>query len=310
MKKRLASAGLLDYSWLMLLALPGQPAAWGRAAGGVGQGGRADGGFHRAGAVGARWGGTAGDGQHDQDHDGAADLWNSPGLDDPFVVNSQAIMVEGTSMGLTEGAEVTLRTLAAGMLLASGNDAANAAAVRIAGTQADFVMMMNRRAAQLGMSDTCFETLRPGWMGRTTTPPPGIWRYPGPGSPGKRGLPGDLLLGEHEAHVRESALPTGGCPTTTGCWRSTPGCIGLKTGFTKKAGRCLVTAAEREGDHPDLRDAFGPGRLAGPYGASGLGVFAGRTVAPGQAGTDFVAGDRRDGGDGELSPAAARSPAP
>ena len=81
-----------------------------------------------------------------------------PGLDDPFVVNSQAIMAEGTSMGLTEGAEVTLRTLAAGMLLASGNDAANAAAVRIAGTQADFVMMMNRRAAQLGMTDTCFET--------------------------------------------------------------------------------------------------------------------------------------------------------
>ena len=49
-------------------------------------------------------------------------------------------------MGLRAGDTVTLRALAAGMLAASGNDAANAAAVRIAGNIPDFVGMMNRRA--------------------------------------------------------------------------------------------------------------------------------------------------------------------
>ncbi len=168
-----------------------------------------------------------------------------PGLDDPFVVNSQAIMVEGTSMGLTEGAEVTLRTLAAGMLLASGNDAANAAAVRIAGTQADFVMMMNRRAAQLGMTDTCFET------------PSGLDGQNHYSTARDMAVLARAALENEdfrEICSSESMKLTYGNPPTDR-WLSNhnrllkeyTGCIGLKTGFTKKAGRCLVTAAEREG---------------------------------------------------------------
>ena len=50
-------------------------------------------------------------------------------LDAPFTVDANAIKVEGSSMGLVEGDTVTKRTLCAGMLLPSGNDAANAAAV-------------------------------------------------------------------------------------------------------------------------------------------------------------------------------------
>ena len=49
-------------------------------------------------------------------------------LDEYFTVDSSAIMVEGSSMGLQKGDRVTLRTLCYGMLLPSGNDAANAAA--------------------------------------------------------------------------------------------------------------------------------------------------------------------------------------
>ncbi|MBQ5816296.1 MAG: D-alanyl-D-alanine carboxypeptidase, partial [Oscillospiraceae bacterium] len=48
-----------------------------------------------------------------------------------FVVDSKAIRVEGSSMGLVEGDRVNLKTLAAGMLMLSGNDAANAAATFI-----------------------------------------------------------------------------------------------------------------------------------------------------------------------------------
>ena len=55
-------------------------------------------------------------------------------LDREFVVNSEAIMAEGSSMGLLPGDIVTKRALCYGMLLPSGNDAAGAAAVRIAGS--------------------------------------------------------------------------------------------------------------------------------------------------------------------------------
>ena len=75
-------------------------------------------------------------------------------LDAPFVVDPQAIRVEGSSMGLAEGDTVTLRALAGGMLMSSGNDGAQAAAVRVAGSVQDFARMMNRRAAQIGMTNT------------------------------------------------------------------------------------------------------------------------------------------------------------
>ncbi|MEG2204913.1 MAG: serine hydrolase, partial [Oscillospiraceae bacterium] len=79
-----------------------------------------------------------------------------PNLDDYFTVDSAAIHVEGSSMGLVEGDQVSLRALAWGMLLSSGNDAANAAATKIAGGPEAFCALMNRRAAELGMKDTVF----------------------------------------------------------------------------------------------------------------------------------------------------------
>ena len=52
-------------------------------------------------------------------------------LDAPFTADPTAIKVEGTSMGLREGDIVTRRALCYGMLLPSGNDAANAAAISV-----------------------------------------------------------------------------------------------------------------------------------------------------------------------------------
>ena len=168
-----------------------------------------------------------------------------PGLDELFTVNPQAIKVEGTSMGLTEGAQATLRTLAAGMLLASGNDAANAAAVRIAGTQADFVMMMNRRAAQLGMKDTNFET------------PSGLDGQSHYSTARDMALLARAALQNEDfrAICSQSSMKLSYGNPPADRWLSNhnrllkeyPGCIGLKTGFTKKSGRCLVSCAERDG---------------------------------------------------------------
>ena len=75
-----------------------------------------------------------------------------------FEVDPTAIKVEGTSMGLREGDIVTRRALCYGMLLPSGNDAANAAAVNISGSKLQFAKLMNKRAEEIGMNDTNFVT--------------------------------------------------------------------------------------------------------------------------------------------------------
>ena len=75
-----------------------------------------------------------------------------------FIVDSEAIRVEGTSMGLKEGDEASLYDLAGGMLAASGNDGANAAAVKIAGSIEAFAEKMNEKAAALSMHSTHFVT--------------------------------------------------------------------------------------------------------------------------------------------------------
>ncbi|WRS26821.1 D-alanyl-D-alanine carboxypeptidase family protein [Oscillospiraceae bacterium MB08-C2-2] len=162
-----------------------------------------------------------------------------------FKVDSTAILVEGSSMGLQEGDMVSLESLAVGMLLASGNDAANAAAVRIAGSVPAFVEMMNQRATELGMTNTHFDT--PSGLDGAT-------HY---------STAYDMALLAREALRNEtfSAICSqyrmrtqyGNPPYDR--WLTNhnkmlnyyEGAMGVKTGFTKKSGRCLVSAAERNG---------------------------------------------------------------
>ena len=82
----------------------------------------------------------------------------SGNLDEYFTVDPNAIKVEGSSMGLVEGDQVTMRTLCYGMMLPSGNDAANATAVKIAGSIDNFAKLMNQRAKEIEMTNTNFVT--------------------------------------------------------------------------------------------------------------------------------------------------------
>ncbi|MDE7098378.1 MAG: D-alanyl-D-alanine carboxypeptidase, partial [Ruminococcus sp.] len=82
----------------------------------------------------------------------------SGNLDEPFIVDSDAIHVEGSSMGLQEGDTVTKYALCCGMLLPSGNDAANATAVKLAGSIENFAEMMNDRSKEIGLTKTYFVT--------------------------------------------------------------------------------------------------------------------------------------------------------
>ena len=167
------------------------------------------------------------------------------GLDDAFVVDPNAILVEGSSMGLQVGDQVTLRTLAWGMLLASGNDAANAAAVRIDGSIDAFVTRMNDKAKEIGMNDTHFSSpsgLEAGEHYTTAYDLALLSRY---------ALQNDDF-GEM-VRSKSAKLYYGNPPYHRWLtnhnrllWQSED-CIGIKTGFTKAAGRCLVSAAERNG---------------------------------------------------------------
>lgn len=169
----------------------------------------------------------------------------SGGLYDEFTVDSEAIKVEGSSMGLREGDTVTKYALCCGMLLPSGNDAANAAAVKISGSIEKFAELMNKRAREMGLSKTYFVT------------PSGL-EGEGHGSSAA-----DMALLAREALkndiFREICSQTSlklrfGDPPYERWLKNTnklltmyDGVYGVKTGFTDEAGRCLVSACERDG---------------------------------------------------------------
>ncbi len=169
----------------------------------------------------------------------------SGGLDEEFVVDSEAIKVEGSTMGLTEGDIVTKRALCYGMLLPSGNDAANATAIKIGGTYENFARLMNERAEEIGMTRTCFVT------------PSGL-EAAGSGSSAA-----DMALLTREAlrnpkfreicSQQNAKLSFGNPPyerwltNTNKLLGMYSGVIGVKTGFTDEAGRCLISACERNG---------------------------------------------------------------
>lgn len=170
---------------------------------------------------------------------------------DPLVdLTQEMVAVEGSSMGLQAGDSISLTGLAAGMLLASGNDAANAAALYLDGSLESFAARMNQRAAALGMEDTHFVT------------PSGLDGEDAQGL-GHLSTAYDMALLaraalEDQAFRQLCSSPSLAVEFAEPVKRVTytnhnklltqyQGCVGVKTGFTKEAGRCLVSAAERDG---------------------------------------------------------------
>ncbi len=165
--------------------------------------------------------------------------------DKVVVTTAEMVNVEGTSMGLKIGDKVTYHDLIYGMLLASGNDAANTAAISIDGSLSAFADRMNRRAAEIGMKDTKFVT------------PSGLDDENHFSTAYDMALLGCCALKNSvflEACSTYSAkLCYGNEPYSryltnhNKLLKSFDGAIGIKTGFTKKSGRCLVSAAVRNG---------------------------------------------------------------
>lgn len=166
-------------------------------------------------------------------------------LDREIKVTSEMVTVEGSSMGLLPDDIVTLRGLLYGMMLPSGNDAANSTAHVVGGSVEGFVDLMNQKAMELGLKDTHFVT------------PSGL------DAEEHYTTAYELALIAANALKNEDFLEAASAKSAVLCYGNPPyrrtltnhnkllnsyeGLIGVKTGFTKKSGRCLVTAAERDG---------------------------------------------------------------
>ena len=165
-------------------------------------------------------------------------------LDEDVTAGKNAHGVEGTSLYLSEGETLSMEQMLYGLMLRSGNDAAVAIAEHVAGSVEDFAAMMNRRAEELN-ADAHFVN------------PHGL------DAEGHRASALGL------ARIMRAAMQNADFRTITGTQRKVipwvgneysrvlenknrllsdyEGATGGKTGFTSKAGRCLVFSAERDG---------------------------------------------------------------
>ena len=181
---------------------------------------------------------------------------------DRMRIPKEAVGIEGSSMYLQEGEVLTIQDLLYGLMLRSGNDAAVALAIYCGGTVEGFAELMNDKARQLGLSGTHFEN------------PNGL------DSPGHYSTARDLAVLAAYAMKNPIFAQTVSTKTITVgnrvlrnhnrlLWQ-VEGADGVKTGFTKAAGRILVSSAARDGrrlicvtlndpndwvDHKDLLEA-------------------------------------------------------
>ena len=164
-------------------------------------------------------------------------------MDKKIRVHDSAVGVEGSSMYLTRGEELTLRELVYGLMLNSGNDAAVAIACAVSGSVDEFAKLMNAKAAEIGAKNTQFKN--PNGLdeeGHYTTAYDlaKITAYAMKNEEFKK------IVSTYQTTV---SGPEGKRYLTNHnkLLKMMDGCTGVKTGFTKKSGRCLVSACERDG---------------------------------------------------------------
>lgn len=165
-------------------------------------------------------------------------------FDKVVVVADEAIGIEGTSIYLRKNEEMSIRNLLYGLILASGNDAAMALAYAVAGSEEGFVDLMNNFANKLNLVNTKFKNphgLDADGHYTSAYDLAVITNY---------ALNNEIfkdivstktkVLNEGEPNVRYLRNKNKLLFTQNGC-------VGVKTGFTDNAGRCLVNACERNG---------------------------------------------------------------
>ena len=160
-------------------------------------------------------------------------------LDEVITVPNEAVGVEGSSIYLKKDEQIDVRDLVYGLMLRSGNDSATALAIHHSGSIEKFAEVMNERAKEFGAENTNFKN--------------------------PSGLPDnehyttarDLCQITRHAMQNEAFKEVVSTKNYSGKFRTFSnknkmlynyeGANGVKTGYTVKAGRCLVSSAERNG---------------------------------------------------------------
>ncbi len=166
-------------------------------------------------------------------------------LADTVSVSEKAVGIEGSSVYLKAGEQLTMEQLLYAVLLESANDAAAAVAIAVAGDIPSFSEMMNETAAKIGLTETHF------------TNPHGLDEDEHYTTAYDLALLARYAL-QNETFARivstyKTTIPLSGEEGTrvlvnhNRMLKSYEGAIGVKTGYTRHSGRCLVSAAERDG---------------------------------------------------------------
>ena len=155
-------------------------------------------------------------------------------------VSIKAWKAEGSKMFIREGTEVDLMDLLRGVVIQSGNDASIALAEFIAGDEASFAQMMNEQAEKLGMLNSNF-------LNSTGLPDEGHYSS----ARDMALLTKDMIkrFPEHYQLYSERSFKFNNIeqPNRNRLLRYDRSVDGVKTGYTKAAGYCLVASAERNG---------------------------------------------------------------
>ena len=162
-------------------------------------------------------------------------------LNDKVVTSAHAASMGGSDIWLEQGETMTVDEMIKATVVASANDAAVALAETVAGSEDEFVGMMNEKAKKIGMKETVFKNCNGldeeghvtsaydvALMSRELLKHPKILEY--------SGIWMDELRGGKTQLVNTNKL-----------LKSYKGITGLKTGTTSKAGSCISATAERDG---------------------------------------------------------------
>lgn len=162
-------------------------------------------------------------------------------LDDVVTVPRQAAIISDGDAGLVTGQKLTVRTLLRLTLICSANDAAEALAIHVAGSEAAFVRLMNAKAAELKLANT--HATDPHGLGKRETTCASDLAVLARHVMADKELRGIVRM--RSVTVRWPGGGTRTFKTTNKLLGVYPDVEGVKTGYTIPAGYCFVSAAKR-----------------------------------------------------------------
>lgn len=170
-------------------------------------------------------------------------IQNCSDLDEVITVNDKSVGVEGTSIYLRKGEQLSVRDLLYGLMLRSGNDSAVALAYHVGGTEEQFVDMMNELCASIGTKNTHFAN--PHGLDEpdhyTTAYDLALVTAYALNNP----IFAEIVSTKHHTIPATNISDIRYLTNKNRLLNSLDGCVGVKTGFTSRAGRCLVSAIKR-----------------------------------------------------------------